>query len=132
GGQNLLIPAGSFDQRELAERDDVLTFMTAPLEAPVEITGQVLVKLFVSSDAKDTDFTAKLMDVYPDGRQMLMLDNIQRVKFRNGFEQAEYLEPGTVGELTIDLWHISLIVNKGHRVGVQISSSNYPRFEKNP
>ena len=132
GGQNLMLPAGPFDQRELATRPDVLTFMTLPLEDPIEITGQVAVNLFVSTDAKDTDFTAKLLDVYPDGRQMLMLDNIQRVKFRNGFKKADYLEPGTVGELTIDLWNISLIVNKGHRIGVQISSSNYPRFEKNP
>ena len=69
GGQNLILPAGPFDQRELAARPDVLTFVTEPLKAPVEITGQVLVKLFVSSDAKDTDFTAKLLDVYPDAGQ---------------------------------------------------------------
>ena len=61
-----------------------------------------------------------------------MLDNIQRMKFRNGFKEADYLAPGMVGEVSIDLWHISLIVNTGHRIGVQISSSNYPRFEKNP
>jgi uncharacterized protein len=132
GGQNLLMPAGPFDQREVGVRGDVLTFMTGPLEAPVEITGQVRVKLYVSTDAQDTDFAAKLLDVYPDGRQMLMLDNIQRLKFRNGFDQADPLAPGTVGEVEIDLWHISLVVNRGHRIGVQIASSNYPRFEKNP
>ena len=132
GGQNLLLPAGPFDQREVSTRPDVLVFATAPLEQPIEITGQVFVHLFVSSDASDTDFTAKLIDVYPDGREILMLDNIQRLKFRNGFEKADPLTPNTVGELDIDLWSISLIFNKDHRIGLQISSSNYPRFEKNP
>jgi len=135
GGANLFVhvlPTGPKDQRELNERGDVVTFMTPVLEDPVEITGRVKVVLFVSSDAPDTDFTAKLLDVYPDGREILMLDNIQRVKFRNGFEHADPLPIGEVGRLEIDLWSISLIVDKGHRIGVQISSSNYPRFEKNP
>ncbi|NIA13594.1 MAG: CocE/NonD family hydrolase [Nitrospiraceae bacterium] len=132
GGQNLLIPAGPFDQRKVSGRDDVLKFATAPLDAPVEITGRVKVRLFVSSDAPDTDFTAKLVDVYPDGREILMLDSIQRLKFRNGFEKADPLPPGESGEVVIDLWSISLIFDVGHRIGVQISSSNYPRFEKNP
>ena len=86
----------------------------------------------MSTDAPDTDFTAKLIDVYPDGREILMLDSIRRLKFRNGYEKADPLAPNAVGELTIDLWSISLIVNKGHRIGLQVSSSNYPRFEKNP
>jgi len=132
GGTNLILPAGSFDQSELAERPDVLAFATEPLEAPVEITGRVKVRLFVSSDAPDTDFTAKLLDIYPDGRAMQMVDGIQRVKYRNGFEKPDPLDPGTVGELEIDLWSISLIVNKGHRIGLHVSSSNYPAFELNP
>ncbi len=132
GGQNLLIPAGPFDQREVSSRTDVLKFATEPLAEPLEITGEVLVKLNVSTDAPDTDFTAKLIDIYPDGREILMLDNIQRLKFRNGFEKAEPLPAGEIGTLTIDLWSISLIFDAGHRIGVQISSSNYPRFELNP
>ncbi len=132
GGTNLILPAGSFDQRDLAERSDVIAFATEPLETPIEITGRVKVRLFVSSDAPDTDFTAKLLDIYPDGRAMQMLDGIQRVKFRNGFDKADPLEPGTVGELEIDLWCISLIVNKGHRIGLHVSSSNFPAFEINP
>lgn len=140
GGANLipidkdkgLKDLGPRDQRPLKERGDVLSFATAPLTEPLEITGRVKVRLFVSSDAPDTDFTAKLLDIYPDGREMLMLDNIQRVKYRNGFKKPDPLEPNTVGELEIDLWSISLIINTGHRIGVQISSSNYPRFEKNP
>lgn len=132
GGQNLLLPAGSFDQRKVSGRPDVLAFATAPLESPIEITGNVRVRLFVSTDAPDTDFTAKLVDIYPDGREMLILDNIRRLKFRHGYETREPLTPGEVGELEIDLWSTSLIVNAGHRIGVQVSSSNYPRFELNP
>ena len=132
GGQNLLLPAGPFDQREVSGRADVLKLATDPIEQPIEITGQVFVKLFVSTDAPDTDFTAKLIDIYPDGREILMLDNIRRLKFRNGYEQPEPLPAGEIGELTIDLWSISLIFNKGHRIGVQVSSSNHPRFEINP
>lgn len=132
GGQNLLIPAGPFDQRKVSGRKDVVKFASEELKEPLEIAGQVKMRLFVSTDAPDTDFTAKLVDIYPDGREILMLDNIQRLKFRKGFEKAEPLPQGEVGEITIDLWSISLIFGKGHRIGVQISSSNYPRFEKNP
>lgn len=132
GGAELLLPAGPFDQKELAARPDVLAFASAPLENPVEVTGRVHVRLFVSTDAPDTDFTAKLIDVYPDGRQFLMLDGIRRLKFRNGYEKADPLPPGSIGELDIDLWSISMIVNTGHRIGLHVSSSNYPRFEKNP
>lgn len=132
GGAELTLPAGPFDQQELAKRDDVLLFLSDALEAPLEITGNVKVRLFISTDAPDTDFTAKFVDVYPDGRQYLMLDNIQRLKFRKGFTEAAPLESGTVGELWIDLWTTSLILDKGHRIGLHISSSNYPRFEKNP
>ena len=137
GGQNLLLPLGPFDQREVNEgRTDLLKFTTDPLTEPMEITGRVTVRLFVSTDAPDTDFTAKLVDVFPPGddREVLMLDNIQRVKLRDSFEAPAPLlmSPDTVVELEIDLWSISWIFNTGHRVGLQISSSNYPRFEKNP
>ena len=132
GGAELTIPAGPFNQQETGNRPDVLVFLSAPLEKPLEVTGRFTARLFVSTDAPDTDFTAKLVDVYPDGRQFLMLDNIRRLKFRNGYEKAEPLEPGQVGELVIDLWSISLILDTGHRIGLHVSSSNYPRFEKNP
>jgi putative CocE/NonD family hydrolase len=132
GGANLILPAGPFNQQELGLRDDVLTFTTPVLDAPIEITGRVTVRLYVSSDAPDTDFTAKLVDIYPDGREILMMDSIQRVKFRNGFREADPLPPGEVGLVEIDLWSISLIVNAGHRIGLHVSSSNYPRFEVNP
>lgn len=137
GGANLLIPAGPFDQREFsAARKDLLKFATPPLDAPFEVTGKVLVKLYISSDAPDTDFTAKLLDIYPegDGREMLILDNIRRVKTRNGYEKFAPLltGPDQVAELEIDLWSISWIFAPGHRIGLHISSSNYPRYEINP
>ena len=132
GGQNLTIPAGPFDQRAVSNRPDVLRFATEPLDAPLEITGNVQAVLYVSTDAPDTDFAAKFVDIYPDGKEILMLDSIRRLKFHNGFDKAEPVRPGDIAELDIDLWSISLILNKGHRIGVQVSSSNYPRFEKNP
>ena len=132
GGANYNLPAGPFDQRKVSSRADVLRFETPPLAAPLEISGRVVVELHVSSDAIDTDFTAKLVDVYPDGREILMLDGIQRVKYRDGCEAADLLPPGTVAAVEIDLWSIALVVNRGHRVGLHLSSSNYPRFDKNP
>ncbi len=132
GGANLALPAGPFDQQEVSRRGDVLRFETEPLDEALEITGRVNVRLFVSSDAPDTDFTAKLVDIYPDGREILLLDSIQRVKLRKGPEQPHLLPPGEVGELEIDLWSISIVFARGHRIGLHISSSNYPRFEKNP
>jgi hypothetical protein len=120
------------DQRPNLARGDVLAFATEPLADPLEVTGAVSMRLFVSSDAPDTDFTAKLVDIYPDGRQISICDGIQRVKFRRGFEKPDPLAPGSVGELTIDCWSTSIIFNRGHRIGVLISSSNWPRFEVNP
>lgn len=135
GGQNLTIEYGPYDQRPVSGRADVLKFITAPLSAPLEATGPFKVKLYVSSDAPDTDFTAKVVDVYPDAnpREILMLDSIQRVKYRNGYANpAPVLQPSDVVEITIDLGHISWIFDTNHRIGVQVSSSNYTRFEVNP
>ena len=137
GGSNLLLPSGPFDQRKITkDRTDVLKFTTAPLTAPIEVAGVINVRLFVSTDAPDTDFVAKLVDVYPagDDREILVLDNVQRVKFRDSFQKPAPLltSPDQIVELTIDLWSISWIFNTNHRIGLQISSSNYPRFEINP
>jgi putative CocE/NonD family hydrolase len=135
GGQNLVIAYGPYDQRPVSSRPDVLTFVSSPVDAPLETTGRFSVRLYVSSDAPDTDFTAKLVDVYPDGdeREILMLDNIARAKYRNGYDKpAPPLTAGDVIELETDLGHISWIFNTNHRIGLQISSSNYPRFEVNP
>ncbi|MGQ9733087.1 MAG: CocE/NonD family hydrolase [Candidatus Zipacnadales bacterium] len=132
GGRNLVLPAGSFDQREVENRADVLVFSTAPLETPVEVTGRVRVRLFASSTAPDTDFTAKLTDVYSDGRSMLVADGILRARFRKGFTREIPLQPGQIYRFDIDLGSTSLIFNRGHRIRVAISSSNFPRYEPNP
>jgi putative CocE/NonD family hydrolase len=132
GGQNLLLAKGPMDQRKIESRPDVLLFTTDVLAEPLEVTGRIYAKLYISSDCPDTDFTVKLTDVYPDGRSMLVTDGILRVSLRNSFEQPELLDPGKSYELTVDLWSTSLVFNTGHCIRVAISSSNAPRFEPNP
>jgi len=132
GGANLTISKGPKDQRSIEERTDMLLFTSPVLDRYVEITGPVRVKLWASSTAPDTDFTAKLCDVYPDGRSMIVLDGILRASHRNSLEKDELMEPGKIYEFEIDLWSTSLVVSPGHRVRVAISSSNAPRFEPNP
>jgi predicted acyl esterase len=123
---------GPHDQREVESRSDVLVFTTPVLEEPLEIVGQVQAKLWASSDRKDTDFTVKLTDVYPDGRSMIFLDGIVKVRYRNGYLQEELLEPGEVVELDIDLGYIAIVLAPGHRLRVAISSSNFDRWDINP
>ncbi len=139
GGANLLpnLVAGPYDQRLYSgSRTDLIKFATAPLAEPLEIAGHVRVVLYVSSDAPDTDFTAKLVDIFPegDGREINILDNIRRVKTRMGYETAAppLNGPEQVVELEIDMWHTAWAFNKGHRIGLHVSSSNFPRFEVNP
>jgi uncharacterized protein len=135
GGANLVLPYGPHDQRPVSGRPDVLRFETPAFAAPMEVTGNVRVRLFVSSDAPDTDFTAKLVDVYPpeDGREILIMDSIQRVKYRDeGSAAVPPLQPGQVVPIEIKLGPTSWVFNTGHRVGLHISSSNFPRFEINP
>ena len=125
------IQAGPYDQRGIESRDDVLVYTSPVLTEPLEITGRVKVELFASSSALDTDWTAKLCDVYPDGRSMLVLDGIRRAKFRDSYEQARLLEPERVYRFEIDLWSTALVFNAGHRIRLSISSSNNPRFDPN-
>lgn len=132
GGQNLIAPAGPYDQRKVENRPDALLFTSETLSKPMEVTGRVKVKLWASSSAKDTDFTAKLTDVYPDGRSMLVCDGILRARYRKSFKKPSLMTPGTVYEFEIDLWSTSIIFNKGHRIRLAISSSNSPRFDANP
>jgi predicted acyl esterase len=132
GGANLFISAGPYDQRSVEDRDDVILFTTSILEQPLEVTGDVKVILYISSDVLDTDFTAKLIDVYPDGRSMLVTDGIIRTRYRNSITTPELMTSGTVYRIEIDLWATSIIFSKGHRIRLVISSSNYPRFDVNP
>lgn len=126
------LPPGPFDQSRIEERDDVLVFSTAPLASDVEVTGPLEVTLYAASTARDTDFTAKLLDVHPDGKAYNLADGIIRARYRNSFSEAELMEPGEVYEFTIDLWATSNLFRKGHRIRVEISSSNFPRFDRNP
>jgi putative CocE/NonD family hydrolase len=122
----------------LASRDDVLVFQTGPLAEDVEVTGPIAVNLWIASTAVDTDFTAKLIDVYPAseddpaGYHMNLVDSIIRTRYRNGWEQAEMMTPGDVYAVKIDLPPTSNLFKRRHRIRVDISSSNFPRFDVNP
>ena len=132
GGANLFAKKGPMDQRAIGDRKDVLKFLSAPLDAPVEVTGPLTVELWVSSDCPDTDFMAKLVDVYPDGTERLVQDNGLRARFRAGFDHEVFMKKGEVYKLKLDLWSTSIIFNKGHRIAVHVTSSNDPRFDPNP
>ena len=110
----------------------MLVFTSPILKEPYEATGSIKAHLYVSSNCSDTDFTVKLIDVYPDGRSMLITDGILRMRYRNGTDHWEFMEPGKIYDIWVDLWSTSYIWNTGHRIRVDISSSNYPRFLNNP
>ena len=132
GGQNLNIAAGAYDQTSVEGRDDVLLFTSPILDEPYEATGPIKARLFVSSDCPDTDFTVKLCDVYPDGRSIIITDGILRMRNRNGFDQWDFMTPGEIYEIEVDLWSTSYVWNTDHQIRVAVSSSNYPRFKANP
>ena len=123
--------AGVYDQRPIEARDDVLVYSTPPLEHDVEVTGPISVTLFASSSAFDTDFTAKLVDVEPNGYARNLTDGIIRGRYRFNRQPASLLQPGSVYEFTIDLWATSNLFKQGHCIRLDISSSNYPRFDRN-
>ena len=142
---------GAYDQREgddifgsvrpylpLKARSDVVVFQTAPLEGDVEVVGPIVVKLFVSSAARDTDFTAKLVDVYPpsadfpSGYDMNLTDGIIRTRYRDRPDRQELMQPGAIYEITVTPFPTANVFKRGHRIRVDISSSNFPRFDVNP
>ncbi|MFN3974714.1 MAG: CocE/NonD family hydrolase [Dehalococcoidia bacterium] len=146
-----IMEPGAYDQREgprffgcqppylpLASRPDVLVFQTHPLERDVEVTGPITAHLYVSSTAPDTDFTVKLIDVYPpnadypQGFALNLTDTIFRARFHISWEREEMLQPGRIYHLTIELFPTSNLFKAGHRIRVDISSSNFPRFDVNP
>ncbi|MBK7405050.1 MAG: CocE/NonD family hydrolase [Phycisphaerales bacterium] len=132
GGNNLLIASGPYDQRPVEARDDVLVFTTAPLEGPVEVTGDVSARLFISSDRLDTDFMVKLCDVYPDGRSMLITEGALHARHRLGHTSEHLLVPGQLYWMDVDMWGTSVVFNAGHRIRVSITSSSDPKWEVNP
>lgn len=131
-GNTLIIPYGVADQRDVEERADVLVYTSDPLEEDLEITGPISVQLHASSDATDTDFTAKLVDVRPDGYAQNLQDGIVRARFRDSASEPSPIAPGRIYAYAIDLWATSHLVRSGHRLRIEISSSNFPRFDRNP
>ena len=125
------IPPGPADQSPNSSRDDVLVFATPPLEQGVEVTGEIKLELYAASSAVDTDFTAMLIDVDPSGYERLLTDGIVRARYRNSTERAELITPGKVYEYEVDLWSTSNYFKPGHRIKLQVSSSNFPRFNRN-
>ena len=132
GGNNMRIAAGPLDQRPIEQRPDVLLFTTNVLEESLEITGHLYAKLFAASNCPDTDFSVRVSDVYPDGSSILVTDGILKARFREGFTREVFMEQDTVYELPVDLWSTSYIFNRGHRIRVAVTSSNWPRFTPNP
>jgi uncharacterized protein len=122
---------GPYDQRSLEERDDVLVYSTPALEHDLEVTGPVRLEFFASSSAVDTDFTAKLVDVSSDGTAINLTEGILRAKYRDSQETPTPLVPGKVYPLAIDLWATSNVFRAGHRIRLEVSSSNFPRFDRN-
>jgi putative CocE/NonD family hydrolase len=133
GGNNLIgATVGPYDQTKVEERADVLVYSTAPLEQEVEVTGPVKLVLHAASSARDTDFTGKLVDVHPDGKAYNLCDGIIRARYRHGMETPALLEPGKAGRFEVDLWVTSNLFKRGHRIRLEVSSSNFPRFDRNP
>jgi putative CocE/NonD family hydrolase len=123
--------AGSFDNRAIEMRDDVLVYSTDVFSSAIDVTGKIEIVLYVSSDRPDTDFTVKLLDVYPDGRAMNLDETIQRVRYREGYDKQVFMTPGEVYELKISPITTSNVFLPGHRLRIEVSSSNFPRFERN-
>ncbi|HIC88342.1 MAG TPA: CocE/NonD family hydrolase [Anaerolineae bacterium] len=121
---------GAFDQRDIEARPDVLVYTTPPLADDVEITGPIKVHLWAATSAPDTDFTAKLVDVSPDGYARNVQDGIIRARYRESFDEARLVTPGEVYEYVIDLAATSNVFKAGHRIRIEISSSNFPRFDR--
>jgi predicted acyl esterase len=129
--RSLPMKKGPRDQQITLYRDDVVTYYSDPLDKPLEVTGMLKLVLFASSSAMDTDFTAKLMDISTNGNARILSDGIVRARFRNGIEREEPIIPGQVYRYEIDLWSTSNEFQTGHRIGLAISSSNFPRFNRN-
>ncbi len=124
GGRNLFLASGPKDQRANESRKDVLVFTTPPLEEDLEVTGKVLMKLYLASKVSEIDIVAHVTDVYPDGKSVLLVEGLSRV-------EAEGLQKGKPQEVEVDLLATSFVFAKGHSIRISIAGSNYPRFEKN-
>lgn len=122
---------GPLDQTPLGDREDILTYRTDPLANAVELEGNARAVLFVATDAKDTDFTVKLIDHYPDGKAYNLQDGVIRLRYREGIDRPELAEPGKIYRVELELRPIAYRFEEGHRIGIQIASSNFPRLARN-
>jgi putative CocE/NonD family hydrolase len=128
----IAITAGAYDQRKNETRSDILVYSTEPLKEGLELSGPIEVTLYVSSDAKDTDFTVKLIDVYPDGRAYNLDETIQRMRYRDGYDKPKvWMENDKVYKVMLGPMVTSNYFEAGHRIRIEISSSNFPRFDRN-
>ncbi|HEX5080776.1 MAG TPA: CocE/NonD family hydrolase [Blastocatellia bacterium] len=126
------VAGGAFDQRKMEERRDILVYSTEPLKEGIEVSGPIELTLYVSSDAKDTDFSVKLIDVYPDGRAYNLDETIQRMRYRNGYDKPlVWMESGKVYKVTLQPMVTSNYFEAGHRIRIEVASSNFPRFDRN-
>ena len=126
------VPMGPRDQRPIETRPDVLVYSSEPLEKELEVTGPVKAVLYASTDARDTDFTAKLVDVYPSGFAMNVAQGIIRARYRDSWESPSLLDSGSTHQYNIDMWSTSVCFQKGHIIRLEVSSSNFPQFDRNP
>ena len=125
------VQGGAFNQQPMETRSDILVYTTDVLEEGVEVSGFIESTLYVSSDAKDTDFTLKLIDVYPDGTAYNLDETIQRARYREGYDKEVFMEDGEVYKIDLTPLSTSNYFKKGHRIRIEISSSNFPRFARN-
>ncbi len=126
-----IFPWGPMDQRPVEKRNDVLVYTSRPMKRELEVTGSIKVVLYASTSAQDTDFTAKIVDVFPNGEARNLTDGILRVRYRRGLDKVELAQPGEIYPLTIDAGVTSNVFLPGHKIRVEISSSNFPRFDRN-
>ena len=125
------VQGGSFDQRIMETRADILVYTSNPLEEGIEVSGFIEADLYVSSDVKDTDFTIKIIDVYPDGRAYNLDETIQRARYREGYDREVFMDKGKVYKVSLSPMSTSNYFKKGHRIRIEVSSSNFPRFARN-
>ncbi|MGI9544515.1 MAG: CocE/NonD family hydrolase, partial [Cyclobacteriaceae bacterium] len=125
------LEGGSFDQQQMETRNDILVYTSDPLNEGIEISGFIETTLFVSSDVKDTDFTIKILDVYPDGKAYNLDETIQRARYREGYDKEVFMEDGQVYKVEMTPMSTSNYFEKGHRIRIEVSSSNFPRFARN-
>lgn len=134
GGQTVWEQCGPWDRRPIEHRNDVLVYTSEPLESDLEVTGPLIVTLYASSSAPDTDFGGTLVDVHPDGKAIIIAEGMLRARFRESWDppvNPKRMKPGEVYAFPIDLWHTSNVFKAGHRIRLEISSSNFPRFDRN-